>query len=109
MLALLSIALTGMAQTTAVVTFSSTEGGTVSASTLDYQEVKSGDALAVGTEISLRVNLTNYETHYIKGWSVNGEEKFPYLEEIKLLLFLQRALRLRSKPVPVVRLQSPNV
>ena len=83
MLALLSIALTGMAQTTAVVNFSSTEGGTVSASTLDYQEVKSGDALAVGTEISLRVNLTNYETHYIKGWSVNGDEKFPYLEEIK--------------------------
>lgn len=84
MLALLSIALTGMAQTTAVINFSSTEGGTVSASTLDYKEVKSGDALAVGTEISLRVNLTNYETHYIKGWSVNGEEKFPYLEEIKL-------------------------
>ena len=83
MLALLSIALTGMAQTTAVINFSSTEGGTVSASTLDYQEVKSGDALAVGTEISLRVNLTNYETHYIKGWSVNGDEKFPYLEEIK--------------------------
>ena len=83
MLALLSIALTGMAQTTAVINFSSTEGGTVSASTLDYKEVKSGDALAVGTEISLRVNLTNYETHYIKGWSVNGEEKFPYLEEIK--------------------------
>ena len=83
MLALLSIALTGMAQTTAVVNFSSTEGGTVSASTLDYQEVKSGDALAVGTEISLRVSLTNYETHYIKGWSVNGDEKFPYLEEIK--------------------------
>ncbi len=83
MLALLSIALTGMAQTTAVINFSSTEGGTVSASTLDYQEVKSGDVLAVGTEISLRVNLTNYETHYIKGWSVNGDEKFPYLEEIK--------------------------
>ena len=83
MLALLSIALTGMAQTTAVINFSSTEGGTVSASTLDYQEVKSGDALAVGTEISLRVNLTNYETHYIKGWSVNGDEEFPYLEEIK--------------------------
>lgn len=83
MLALLSIALTGMAQTTAVINFSSTEGGTVSASTLDYQEVKSGDALAVGTEISLRVSLTNYETHYIKGWSVNGDEKFPYLEEIK--------------------------
>lgn len=80
MLALLSIALTGMAQTTAVINFSSTEGGTVSASTLDYQEVKSGDVLAVGTEISLRVNLTNYETHYIKGWSVNGDEKFPYLE-----------------------------
>ena len=58
MLALLSIALTGMAQTTAVINFSSTEGGTVSASTLDYQEVKSGDVLAVGTEISLRVNLT---------------------------------------------------
>ena len=83
MLALLSIALTGMAQTTAVINFSSTEGGAVSASTLDYQEVKSGDVLAVGTEISLRVNLTNYETHYIKGWSVNGDEKFPYLEEIK--------------------------
>ena len=49
MLALLSIALTGMAQTTAVINFSSTEGGTVSASTLDYQEVKSGDVLAVGT------------------------------------------------------------
>ena len=83
MLALLSIALTGMAQTTAVINFSSTEGGTVSASTLYYKEVKSGDVLAVGTEISLRVNLTNYETHYIKGWSVNGDEKFPYLEEIK--------------------------
>lgn len=83
MLTLLGIAMTSMAQTTAVVTFSATEGGTVSASTLDYQEVRSGDALAVGTEIALRVNLSNYDTHYIKGWNVNGEEKFAYLEEIR--------------------------
>ena len=83
MLTLLSITLTGMAQTTAVVNFSSTSGGTVRANTLDYQEVKSGDAIAVGTEIMLRVNLTNYETTYVKGWKINGNEEFPYQEEIK--------------------------
>lgn len=83
MLTLLGIAMTSMAQTTAVVTFSATEGGTIYASTLDYQEVNSGDALAVGTEIALRVNLSNYDTHYIKGWNVNGEEKFAYREQIR--------------------------
>lgn len=87
MLALLTMlltALTAVAQTTAVLTYSSTEGGTVSANTTsDYKQIESGASLAVGTEITLRVNLTEYDKSYIKGWTINGVESHPYLEEIR--------------------------
>ena len=82
LLTMVLTALTGTAQETAVITFSSTEGGSVAASTTDYREVNSGDELAVGTEVVLRVNLTAYETHYVKGWTVNGAEAYPYKQTI---------------------------
>lgn len=82
LLTMVLTALTGTAQETAVITFSSTEGGTVGASKTNYEEVKSGDELPVGTEVVLRVNLTAYETSYVKGWTVNGAEAYPYKETI---------------------------
>lgn len=82
LLTMVLTALTATAQETAVITFSSTEGGTVGASKTNYEEVNSGDELAVGTEVVLRVNLTAYETHYVKGWTVNGAEAYPYKETI---------------------------
>ena len=82
LLTMVLTALTGTAQETAVITFSSTEGGTVGASKTNYEEVNSGDELPVGTEVVLRVNLTAYETSYVKGWTVNGAEAYPYKETI---------------------------
>ena len=82
LLTMVLTALTSTAQETAVITFSSTEGGTVGASKTNYEEVNSGDELPVGTEVVLRVNLTAYETSYVKGWTVNGAEAYPYKETI---------------------------
>ena len=72
LLTMLLTALTSTAQETAVITFSSTEGGTAYANNKEsWDEIQSGDALPVGTEVSLRVEC-DAQTHYVKGWVING-------------------------------------
>ncbi|WP_293964107.1 hypothetical protein [uncultured Porphyromonas sp.] len=84
LLTLLLTALTSTAQETAVITFSSTEGGTVSATNKsDWMPIQSGAELPVGTQISLEVTLSNQDTHYIKGWIVNGIASYPYANQIE--------------------------
>lgn len=78
LLTMLLTALTSTAQETAVITFSSTEGGTAYANNKEsWDEIQSGDALPVGTEVSLRVEC-DAQTHYVKGWVINGESTYAY-------------------------------